>query len=316
VDAQDPETNNEFRHEAVFYDGDDDFVSSMSAFLRDGVARGEPALVVVSAAKIERLREELGDGAPGVRFADMAEVGRNPARIIPAWHEFVGAQEAPGVRLRGIGEPIFPERTADELVECQRHESLLNLAFAEAEAFWLVCPYDARTLPDDVLDEARRSHPYLGGNGHTHESGLFEGFDAIAAPFSRPLPAPPADAVEVVLAVDGLGAMRHLVGEAAARFGLDRDRGFDVVLAVNEIATNSLEHGEGTASLRLWGGDGTVVCEIRDEGRFDDPLAGRRAPASDDPRGRGLWIANQLCDLVQIRSTATGTAVRVHVGPS
>jgi anti-sigma regulatory factor (Ser/Thr protein kinase) len=313
VNVQVPETNTEFRHEAVFYDGDDDFASSMAAFLRDGVARGEPALVVVSAAKIGRLREELGDGAAGVRFADMAEVGRNPARIIPAWHEFVAAHKGPGVRLRGIGEPIFPERTEDELVECQRHESLLNLAFPDAEAFWLVCPYNMRTLPDPVLDEARRSHPYLGGNGHTHESELYQGLDAIAAPFTRPLPGPPPDAVELVLAVDGLGAMRHLVGEAAARFGLDSDRGFDVVLAVNEVATNSLEHGDGTASLRVWGGDGTVVCEIRDEGRFADQLAGRRAPASDDPRGRGLWIANQLCDLVQIRSTAAGTSVRLHV---
>jgi anti-sigma regulatory factor (Ser/Thr protein kinase) len=315
VNVHVPESSTEFRHEAVFYDGEDDFVASLSAFLREAVARGEPALVVVSAAKIERLRAELGGDAAGVRFADMANVGHNPARIIPAWHEFVAAHAAPGVRLRGIGEPIFPERSPDELAECQRHEALLNLAFADAEAFWLVCPYDTRTLPDDVLEEAHRSHPYLGGNGRTHESELYEGLDAIAAPFSRPLPPPPPDAVELVLAEEALGAVRHLVDEAAARFGLDRDRRFDAVLAVNEIATNGLDHGEGTASLRLWGSAGAVVCEIRDEGRFDDPLAGRRAPASDDPRGRGLWIANQLCDLVQIRSTASGTAVRVHVGP-
>ena len=78
----------------------------------------------------------------------MAHVGHNPARIIPAWHEFVAQHAAPGVRLRGIGEPIFPERSADELVECQRHESLLNLAFADADAFWLVCPYDTQLAPD------------------------------------------------------------------------------------------------------------------------------------------------------------------------
>jgi MEDS: MEthanogen/methylotroph, DcmR Sensory domain len=44
--------------------------------------------------------------------------------------------------LRGIGEPLFATRSADELVECQRHEALLNLAFQDAPGFWLLCPYD------------------------------------------------------------------------------------------------------------------------------------------------------------------------------
>jgi hypothetical protein len=29
--------------------------------------------------------------------------------------------------------------------------------------------------------------------------------------------------------------------------------------------------------------------------------------------GRGLWLTNQLCDLVQIRSGDAGTVVRAHV---
>ena len=32
----------------------------------------------------------------------------------------------------------------------------------------------------------------------------------------------------------------------------------------------------------------------------------------DRAGGRGLWIANQLCDLVQVRSGAAGTTVRLH----
>jgi anti-sigma regulatory factor (Ser/Thr protein kinase) len=176
-----------------------------------------------------------------------------------------------------------------------------------------MCPYDVRSLPPDVLDEARRSHPFVDGHGH-HDAGPgYAGLDTIAAPFVAPLADPPPDAVALQLSVEGLGAMRHLVAERAAQLGLDADRQFDFVLAVNEIATNSLEHGTGSASLLLWRNGSAILAEIRDEGRFDDPLAGRRPPAIDDPRGRGLWIANQLCDLVQIRSTPHGTAVRVHV---
>jgi hypothetical protein len=70
-----------FRHDALFYAGTDGFVTRTSAFIRDAIAEGEPTLVVVSEDKIELLRRELGGDPDGVRFADMLQVGRNPARI-------------------------------------------------------------------------------------------------------------------------------------------------------------------------------------------------------------------------------------------
>jgi MEDS: MEthanogen/methylotroph, DcmR Sensory domain len=59
-----------YRHEALIYAGEDDFVAKTTAFLREGVEAGEPALVVVSARKIERLRESLNGDADAVVFAD------------------------------------------------------------------------------------------------------------------------------------------------------------------------------------------------------------------------------------------------------
>src|SRR6202035_2440264 len=100
----------------------------------------------VAGAKIERLQDELRDTAGGVVFADMAGVGANPARIIPAWREFVDAHASSAKRLRGIGEPVWAERDATTLVECQRHEQLLNLAFEQGRPWWLLCPYDTSTL--------------------------------------------------------------------------------------------------------------------------------------------------------------------------
>src|ERR671935_738290 len=177
-----------FRHEALFYAGRDDFVRRIGAFLRDAVEAGEPTLVVVDAAKIDLLREELDGAAGAIQFADMAEVGANPARIIPAWREFVTRHAPTGRRLRGIGEPIWPERTAAELVECERHESLLNLAFTGGPSWWLLCPYDTEALDPAVLEEACRTHPFVLEDGAGRESADYYGLDAIAAPFAEPLP--------------------------------------------------------------------------------------------------------------------------------
>src|SRR5437763_6745557 len=95
-----------FRHAAMLYVGEEGFIRAALQFLREGAAREEPALVVVSARKIALLREALGADATHVRFEDMGDVGANPARIIPAWTAFVREAGAGGRPLRGIGEPI------------------------------------------------------------------------------------------------------------------------------------------------------------------------------------------------------------------
>jgi anti-sigma regulatory factor (Ser/Thr protein kinase) len=302
-----------FRHEALFYAGRDDFVRRTAAFLRDGVEAGEPALVVVDAAKIPLLREELGDAAAGVQFADMAEVGANPARIIPAWREFVTRNAPTGRRLRGIGEPIWPERTEAELVECVRHESLLNVAFAGSPSWWLVCPYDTEALDPAVLDEARRTHPFVRENGVGRESAVYYGLPAISAPFTESLPEPPSSVLELAFGDGPLEALRWLVGRAAEDAGLDELRAADLVLAVHELATNTVRHGGGRGTLRIWREPDTLICEVADAGRIDEPLAGRERPLAAQSGGRGLWLVNQACDLAQIRCYDTGSVVRLHM---
>lgn len=303
-----------FRHEALLYAGEDEFVTETASFLRAGVEAREPALVVVSARKIDRLREALGRDADDVAFADMADVGANPARIIPAWHRFVAEHAPAGARVRGIGEPIYPSRAPEELVEAQRHEALLNLAFADARAFWLVCPYDTTALDPAVIDEAFRTHPHVTGGGVDGVSEEFRGLDEIAGPFRAPLPAPPASAATISFATEAdLARLRRFVVEQLTQRGMTTERRGDLTIVVNEIASNSLRHGGGDGELAIWTDDGRVVCEIRDGGTFADPLADRRPPSDDQPGGRGLWLANQLCDLVQVRSLETGTVVRLHL---
>ena len=301
-----------FRHEALLYTGDDGFIDATLPWLRDAVTAQEPTLVVVSAARIARLRDELGADAEDVSFADMAEVGINPARIIPAWREFVDAHGGRGRRLRGIGEPIWAQRSPDELVECQRHEALLNLAFAGAEDFWLLCPYDVEALEPDVIDKAHHSHPVVVADGGSHESATYDDLPAVVAPFDLALPDPPPGADELPFVSGTLAVLRQLVKLRADGAGFPAARTGDLVLAVNEVATNSIRHGGGGGVLRVWQAADALVCEVTDAGRIADPLAGRQRPASGQSGGHGLWLCNQICDLVQLRTFATGSVVRLH----
>ena len=302
-----------FRHEALLYARVDGFVEGTLPWIRDAVTAQEPILVVVSAAKIARLREELGAAAAErVTFADMADVGVNPARIIPAWREFVDAHAGRGRRLRGIGEPIWAQRSPAELVECQRHEALLNLAFAGAEDFWLLCPYDVDALETDVIDKAHHSHPVMVADGSSRDSSTYHDLPAVAAPFAEPLPDPPPGADELPFASGTLAPVRRLVKLRADAAGLPAARAGDLVLAVNEVATNSIRHGGGGGMLRIWQDADTLICQITDAGRIADPLAGRRRPARGQSGGHGLWLCNQICDLVQLRTFAAGSVVRLH----
>jgi anti-sigma regulatory factor (Ser/Thr protein kinase) len=307
------QTTETFRHEALLYAGEVGFLTGTLPFIREGVAADEPVLVVVSAARIGLLRSALGGDADRIAFADMAEVGANPARIIPAWRDFVAGHDVARRRARGIGEPIWTGRTPAELVECQRHEALLNLAFAGVPAWWLLCPYDTTSLGTEVLEEAWRSHPFVTEGGVGLGSTTYRGLEQAAAPFAAPLPDPPGQPSALGFEPASLAELRELVAGHAAAAGLDSDRSADLVLAVDEVASNSLRHGGGRGTLRIWREDGALVCEVRDAGRIEDPMAGRERPALDRDGGRGLWMVNQLCDLVQLRSFPSGAVVRLHV---
>lgn len=301
-----------FRHDALFYDGAAGFVDGTLPFVRDGLRAGEPVMVVVGPDHIERLSAGLGADAAEVRFHDMSVVGRNPGRIIPLWREFVDAHA--GSSVRGVGEPVWAGRTAEELVECERHEALINLAFGADVAMWLTCPYDLATLPESVLGEARRNHPYLLSGGGRRESDGFRGVEDIATPFDLPLPGRPADAAEMRFgSADDLRAVRAFVRHEAEAAGLTEDRVRDLILAVAEVAANSITHGGGNGTLGIWSDPRTVICEVRDAGRIGDPLAGRHRPALDAGSGFGLWLTHQLCDLVQVRSVPEGTITRLHM---
>jgi anti-sigma regulatory factor (Ser/Thr protein kinase) len=106
--------------------------------------------------------------------------------------------------------------------------------------------------------------------------------------------------------------VRGLVRQEAEDVRLHADTTDDLVLAVHEVAANSVVHGGGSGSLAVWRGVASLVVEVRDPGVIDDVLVGRGSVELASEHGRGIWIANQLCDLVQVRSGEHGTQVRLH----
>jgi anti-sigma regulatory factor (Ser/Thr protein kinase) len=297
----------DFRHEALIYGDAEEFLAGTVPFLRGAFEAEEPALVAVGQAQTALLEGELGSDAAEVRFADMETLGRNPARIIPFWREFV--DEHGGRPVRGIGEPVWPGREQHEIDECQRHESLLNVAFASPPAWSLLCPYDGHSLEDEVLDRVSAAHRDVACEGVARGSGDYiDGGDC----FVGQLPACPATAEGFEFSRDDLAQVRRRVEGAAELAGLSGRRVADLVLAASELAANSVVHGGGAGTLRTWRDGSRLVVEVEDRGLIEEQLVGRMRPGQTQLGGRGLWLANQLCDLVQIRSGVHGTTVRLR----
>jgi anti-sigma regulatory factor (Ser/Thr protein kinase) len=301
-----------FSHEAFLYTDLAEFLDETCGFVREGLERDEAVLVATGGDRLTGLRSFFGT-EPDVQLVEMAEVGANPARIIPVWRQFLDEHVAAGRSVRGIGEPIWAGRTEAELAECNQHESLLNLAFGAGPGWRLLCPYDVSALPEDVIEEARANHPLVLDGGRWSASDIYHPERARRALRHRPLPPAPIGALELAFTVGDLAAVRRVVQRFSLAEGLAECATDDLVLCVDEMASNSLLHGGGDGVLRMWREPIEVICEISDAGSIADPLVGRENPALDRLGGRGLWMANQLCDLVQVRSGASGTVVRLHV---
>jgi anti-sigma regulatory factor (Ser/Thr protein kinase) len=297
-------------HWAFFYENADDYVDGVLRFVGGALAADRPVFVSVPARNGALLRANLEDPPGRVRFADMSQLGRNPNCIIPAIRAFI--DEHAGQQVSFVGEPIWAGRTAAEIAEATRHEALINAAFADSGAH-VFCPYDVAGLDAATVADAFRTHPELvGRTGERRASHHYEDPHAVWQDVGH-LPPPPADACRRAIERSTVGELRALLRRVGAAAGLAADRVDVLVLAGSELVTNSLLHGGGLADVTVWAEPDRVCCETRDSGVVGDPLTGRHRPRPDTASGRGLWLVNQLCDLVQLHSSAAGTTVRITV---
>jgi anti-sigma regulatory factor (Ser/Thr protein kinase) len=329
--ARSLEKNGALVHEALFYSCGDELVAGVRRFTEAGLARDEPVLIALPAANLKLISDALHDLVGGgtdpgrhpeppqrtglavaraaVELVDMEQAGRNPSRILTLVSDWIDAHPGP---VRFVGEPIWRERSDAEVVEGIRHEALLNLALAGSAAT-VLCPYDAEHLAPAVLASAELTHPLVAWErAATIPSPRYTNPLAVASAAELPLPEPPATRAEFEFD-DDLHAMRAFVEHVAGRNGLSPTSLSDLVLALHELGANIVKHERAGGRVRIWHEDRQTVAEITGPSRIADPLIGRTRPPVDATDGRGLWLVNQLCDLVELRSHPATTTIRLHM---
>jgi anti-sigma regulatory factor (Ser/Thr protein kinase) len=296
-------------HEAVAYSTPVDLAARLAPRIAAATDAGDPVLAVLADDARGALHAVLGNAADAVRFLEPAAVHARPAFTVAAqWSRTHRWITEPGGRALVVGQRL------EALPGCGpnywgRLDVALDVATAELPVT-VLCPFPAEASQDLV----RATHPHVGAHPGT---GYRPPHEAVLA---FPPPPPPdlgRPAAHRPFDLATLAEVRGTVTTVAAAAGLDPEDAADLVLAVNELASNSIEHGPGAGVLRMWDRsfDGSaVVAEIFDGGHMDVPFPGLTLPPPEGERGRGLWLAAELCDVLQVWSEpGAGTTIRVSM---
>ncbi len=295
-------------HRALIHRTPEQYLDGVLAFVGQGLKSGGPVIVVAPGDRLELIASKLNGSRAQVELVDISEHGLNPAWLIPSYQRRIAPHKGRHVHL--VSEPLWAGRSPEEIEEVMIHEGLANVAF-EGGSISVLCPFDGAELDPSVIAQVKRTHRLLARDGESTTSPDFAeeaGLERLNAPL-RPLP---GHGSCLEFSISKLGELRSRVAAQATAAELPQARRADVVFAVNELATNSIRHAGGSGELELWVMPERVVAEVRDHGRMDNPLVGRVNPDELLSEGLGLWMVNQMCDLVQIRSGRGGTTVRVH----
>jgi anti-sigma regulatory factor (Ser/Thr protein kinase) len=296
------------RHDAFVYDSDDEFVGRMATFLEEGLEEGGSAVAVTTRSNGAMLRDALGSACEQVAFVDRDAWYVRPATTIAAYHTTLGGlarSGAPSIHM--VAEIQFGPTPVEwnEWITC---EAIFNRALAGHPA-WMVCPYDARVLPEQVIEGAWRTHPEVIGEARP----AFLPFDepenvvrALAPQHER------LSQLRVVPAGDGPIAFRERLAAEMAAVKVPQTKALNMLVAANEVVDNAVEHAGGLEMMRVGLVEGRFVCEITDRGPgFDDPMAGYLPPDPEHGRGTGLWTARQLTSRLELMPSADGLTVRL-----
>ena len=308
-------TADTLRHDALFFASDEELVAAVVPFLRDGLSAGEPVGIACSDRASHLLAAEILP-SPRIRVFNQQDVYRRPAAATSTWQQFIQDELAAGApRVRVIGEVDF----GNEPVDCgpwAHYETATNLLAGNPA--WHLCLYDTRRLPPEVLDVGQLTHPHQRvGTTRVPNPRHVDPVEYLRRDQHRPDPleaTPPTLAVDHLRDADGVAGVRRAVRSAVNRIA-PGSSGEDFTIAVNEIVTNALRHGRPPIRLRLWATPRRSLCTVADSGSgIDNPLAGYVPAHADLSRGgMGLWLARQLCDQVQLSTTAAGFTARLAI---
>jgi anti-sigma regulatory factor (Ser/Thr protein kinase) len=336
-----------YRHEAVLYDSDSEFLGLVVPFLQEGVAAGEPCLVALGASTTSLVREAVGD-TTGLTFLD--DRYDRPASVIRSNRDLFAAHVADGaIRIRVASEVPHPGVGAP-WNGWARYEAAINRAYAEFP-LWGLCAYDTRITPGPVLDDVARTHPHLAtADGRGVNPRYQDPTEFLARrPPSRGDPVETASPPVIDL-TDPTPATARGAVHAASTSRPDTVRSDptaagtvqadapqadtpqretpqretpklastdigSLVLGVSEAVTNALIHGRPPVRFRLWLAPDRMVATVTDRGDGPaDPFAGLLPVSKTCPGGLGLWLTHQLCSHVTLDTTDHGFTIRLVVG--
>jgi anti-sigma regulatory factor (Ser/Thr protein kinase) len=296
----------QFRHNALVYESQDEYVARSVTFLTEGLEAGEGAVVANTRPGLAVMREGLGPDAAQVTFVDVSSAYTRPARTLAAYHKVFAEQLQKTASLRAVADVQFGTDPG-EWDMWMGYEAVFNRCFDHLPA-WVLCTYNANGTPDPILEGVWRTHPEVVAGDIWNTSDLYEDPDQVLRAITAE-PTPLTDLRSIPFGRD-LEQFRERLARELVAEEVSEAKALDMLLAATEIATNAVEHGGGVEEVRVGRAQGRFVCEIVDRGNgFDDPAAGYLAPR--EGVGTGLWVARQLTWRIEFFQSPPGFTARI-----
>jgi anti-sigma regulatory factor (Ser/Thr protein kinase) len=305
------------RHGVAFYDTEVDLLAQLVPVVEAALAAGRPIALALRPTTEAALR-----GRPTWDLADAVALTRPDGPDGPSGQTLAArwARELRTLTAAGRQDVCVVIEHWDAFDGSDggfwtELDAAANVALSDLPVA-MTCFYPAYPLHEAVLSGARRNHRTVLRSGRIADNAEYLSPQEVlrASPAPAPMVLGPPDERRTFGAW-ALNEVRASVATMLLAAGFGRDRADDVVLAVNEIATNAVEHGPGDAEVYLWLDADGFVAEVHDRGVLGNPLLGLMAPHPAEPRGRGVWIARQLCDSLHVWANAEGTHVRLRAAP-
>ncbi|NGN68352.1 sensor histidine kinase [Streptomyces sp. A7024] len=301
-----------FVHHVCLYGSDEQFLDTAVPFLKEGLTGGSPVLAVTTPYNLGLLKDALGELAERMHSGDSAYFGRRSVDRVAAFLSHYQRHRVPGRRMRMLAEPVWHGKSPRQIAEWKRMEAGLTELLADAEVD-MVCPYDIRSVPADVLLAARVTHPTVLDGTRQQPSVEFPGARAAAERYPPPAERPTA-AAAVLGPTRDLGALRRFAREQAAAAGLDAEGAARAELALHEAA-GYLMDGAGLR-VEAWREPGALVWQLYRaglEGAGPSPFSGLLPPGAAAGPEDGLWLARNLAESLDLRTEPRGVTLRLRI---
>ena len=312
--------DNAYEHAALIIDSDDAVRARLVPVLQNLLARGAAVLMIVS-AKVELLvRTEFCALSDQLEWSEPSSFYQRLGFAYEEFRRYTVEQHAQGRRVHIVAEPdittdIDPTSPVDRAAEYLSYEVVYNDVIAPYDCP-LTCIWDARRHSTLIIENVRllHNHEIIDG-GKLVPVQHVPALDYLARRNEIPLPPPPADTdLDLTLSsLGGIGSVYTDVRSWAVRQSFSDTAANDIVIAVAEVATNGIVHGDVPVRVSAWRHANTLVVQVDDAGgRPLPPLAGYLAPDAHPDTGRGMWLARQLSDVVKVHTGGGITSVRLH----